>query len=143
MMRFKYLILFVFVFSFLRGFSQCEIVRAMLGVEPLSTHLRLDTRLGGCVRIVDQSKIFKGCKFTYKTFFVGVIDSVPVDFNSGRCVDLAILKVEKQEGIIIVTVFYTLSGQNDDFANLFMGTVKLVETAEGFEVEEVDIGNVQ
>ena len=140
--RFKYLMLFVLVVSFLRGFSQCEIIEAILEVEPLSTHLRLDTRSGGCIRIVDQSGMFKGCKFAYKTFFVGVIDSVPVDFNSGRCIDFAILSAKKQKEFITVAVFYTLSGQNDDFANLFMGTIKMVETSEGLKVEEIDIGNV-
>lgn len=126
-----------------QGSNKCEIISAILSIEKVNNHLNLGFKSIGFIRIVDKSGEFANCKCTYKNFLLATVEQVPLDFNTGRHVDLAILKLKKDKNIINVKIFYALSGQTSATPNLFTGDIKLITMPKGVKVTEANIGNIQ
>ncbi|NRB65489.1 MAG: hypothetical protein HRU40_21145 [Saprospiraceae bacterium] len=146
MNKLHYLIVVIFLFFNSGCKSQdtlkCEVLTALLDVEKLNTHLKLGSNAGH-IRVLDQSEMFRNCECSYKNFSIGIIENIPLDFNTGRYIDLAILKASDAANIFNLEIFYALSGQQDDYPNLFTGDIRLTKTKAGVIVEKANIGNIQ
>jgi len=73
-----------------------------------------------------------------------VVDSdedIPLDFNTGRFIDLAITSFKQKENTIKIEIFYALSGQNDATPNLFIGSINITKSDDGFKIKDYNIGN--
>lgn len=121
---------------------KCEVLTALLDVEKLNTDLKLGSN-AGYIRILDQSEMFRNCECSYKNFSIGIIENIPLDFNTGRYIDLAILKASDTGNMFNLEIFYALSGQQDDYPNLFTGDIILTKTKAGIIVKKANIDNTQ
>ncbi len=121
--------------------NDCQILNAILSVEKLSVDLKLNNNSTGYIRVLDKSGRFKNCKCDYKNFHIGIIKDIPLDFNTGRFIDIAITSFEHNKNSITIKIFYALSGQNDIYPNLFIGEIELIQGVENIKVKDSNIGN--
>lgn len=123
--------------------DKCALLNALLSVERVNKDLKLEERPNKTIRFIDVSRSFKGSTCNYKTSLVGVVSKIPLDLNTGRCIDICILNYSKLKDLISFEIFYTLSGQNDKNPNLLKGTITFLLTMNGIETKDVKIYSIQ
>ena len=126
----KVLIIAVLVFNSIYSTAQevdkCILIDSILSINQIVAHLQLDKKKFRRIRIFDPKNFFEDSICTLSSHHrVSFIDKIPLDFNTGRYVDLAIIGIEKEANMLYVSVFYTLSGQSDDYANLWAGDITM------------------
>lgn len=123
----------------------CAIINSLLDIKRLQVDLNINSedKVTRFIRIVDQSNFFKGCECNYRKTQVTVIKVVPLDFNTGRYIDLAILKVKQEKSNLKLDFFYATSGQNDKYPNLLLGKITFVLSKNNILTTDLQITNIQ
>jgi hypothetical protein len=126
-----------------QSLDYCQLIDSILSIDKIGGHLQLDTKKNKFIRIYDSSRFFKNCNNSFKTHSIIVINKLPLDFNAGRHIDLAITKMKREKKKISISVFYSLSGQSDKYANLWAGDIEIEVSANEFKIIKSSFYNIQ
>lgn len=147
MQFFKILIFFISIFGPIcinaQKIDRCALIDSILSVDKIIDHLQLEKKKAKFVRVYNPSRFFKGCNCIFKTHTVTFIDKLTLDFNSGKYIDLAITKIKKENNLLHVSIFYALSGQSDEYPNLWAGDIEVELFDDNFRITKSSLYNIQ
>jgi hypothetical protein len=141
----------ILIFTFFLGIGyicqaqntdKCKYLIGILSIDKISNHLQLNDGKLKTIRIVDESKFFKKCNCDFKAWYIGSINVIPVDLNTGRSIDIVILKIKKKRKLFIINFIYSLSGQLE-IPNLWSGSATFSIEKEQIVLKEYNLVNVQ
>lgn len=126
-----------------QSLNYCQLIDSILSIDKINYHLQLDVKKNRFIRIYDSSRYFKNCNNSHKSHSVVVTNKMPLDFNTGRHIDLAITKVKKKKKKLSISVFYSLSKSSDDYANLWAGDIEVEVLKNSFKITKSNFYNIQ
>lgn len=99
------------IISHAQASKKCEYLIKLLCIDEIAEHWDLRDGKLKSIRIVDIDGFFKNCSCEYKLLYIGTINKIPLDINTGRAIDIAILRVKKKKKEMTISFFYALPSQ--------------------------------